>query len=244
MFLIIVASSTAPSLNKLTTPTGPPSLEALSQEQTSLLQALEQLAPATITSQQLEQIKARVAYLDAIFEKIGTVNQCERKRLADAHSSLSVQVNSQEEFISRGHSLQQDLLSLTKKQKLLLECVSRQRELRTELTQVTSKPKATSQTNTVRVSTASNLTQKVLSSMASLKVSSVSSSSQPVLVQVPTKTAVKVHYKPAVVKNSVPSGKTPSSGDLSEPVPLDTLIKHGFLEPGVNILSCLILVSE
>lgn len=40
---------------------------------------------------------------------------------------------------------------------------------------------------------------------------------------------------------AIPSKITPSM-DLAHPVPLETLIKHGLIKPGVNCLSCVILV--
>ncbi len=287
---------------QLATPTSPPPLEEISRQQTALMQVLEQLTPSAVTGRLLVQVKAKAVRFEASLESVGTANQSERIRLAGAHSTLSQRVNSQAEFVSESQSLQRQLLDLTKKQKHLLECVSRQKELRAQLARLGPQLKTTSQTSTVQVAAASELTQNVLSSMASLKVSSNTLLSQPVSVlaqQVPPEATAKTSFvlqseapqkpvaktlfvlqpeapqkpiaktlfvlqpeapqKPvaktlfvlrpeapqkALESSTAASSKAPSSADLSEPVPLDTLIKYGFFQPGPNTLSCLIMVSS
>ena len=44
---------------------------------------------------------------------------------------------------------------------------------------------------------------------------------------------------------SVTAAKVPlSSTDLSQPVPLPDLIKHGFIKPGVDCISCVVMVTQ
>ena len=232
------------------TSTNPSPLEAIAQKQTILLQILKQLTLSKITDQQLTQVKAQAASFEQSLESIGTANQTERKRLAQAHSTLSQRVTSQQELVSESQALQRQLLSLTKKQKHLLECVSRQKEIRAQLaalpktiaTQLTLHPKTTTtqKKSTDTQTTVTEMSQNVQPSMASLHVSTSTLSNRSVL---PTMAPTNVQIRPEVLLKPV-AVKTTSSADLGEPVPLDTLIKHGFIQPGPNTLSCLIVVSS
>ena len=258
------------------TSTNPSPLEAIAQKQTILLQILKRLTPSTIAEQLLTQAKAQAASFEQNLESIGTANQTERKRLAQAHSTLSQRVTSQQELVLESQALQRQLLSLTKKQKHLLECVSRQKDIRAQLaapktaqlavpktvqlaapkTAQLAAPKtaqlavpktvqlaAPSKITTTQRSTDTRATaQNVHPSMASLQVSSNTLSNRSVNLLPPTTVPTNAQLRPEVLLKPV-AVKTTSSADLGEPVPLDTLIKHGFIQPGPNILSCLILVS-
>ncbi len=239
------------------TSTNPSPLEAIAQKQTILLQILKRLTPSTIAEQLLTQAKAQAASFEQNLESIGTANQTERKRLAQAHSTLSQRVTSQQELVLESQALQRQLLSLTKKQKHLLECVSRQKDIRAQLAVPKTAQLAVPKTaqlaapKTVQLAVPSKITttqrstdtrataQNVHPSMASLQVSL---SNRSVNLLPPTTVPTNAQLRPEVLLKPV-AVKTTSSADLGEPVPLDTLIKHGFIQPGPNILSCLILVS-
>lgn len=259
-FRAIEVTSQLKSSSEQPTSTNPSPLEAIAQKQTIFLQILKRLTLSKITDQQLTQVKAQAASFEQSLETIGTANQTERKRLAQAHSTLSQRVTSQQELVSESQALQRQLLSLTKKQKHLLECVSRQKEIRAQLTllpkttatqlavlpktiatQLAVLPKtiATQRSTDTQV-TVTEVSQNVQPSMASLHVSTSTLSNRSVL---PTTAPTNVQIRPEVFLKPV-AVKTTSSADLGEPVPLDTLIKHGFIQPGPNTLSCLIVVSS
>ena len=49
--------------------------------------------------------------------------------------------------------------------------------------------------------------------------------------------------QPTVAASGGGGVKLPLSSDLAQPVPLEDLIKHGFIKPGDGCLSCVVMVS-
>lgn len=200
-------------------------------------------------------MKGKTAAIEQCLKGISAANQTERRRLAEAHASLSRLVSSQEEFIAESQTLKQQLLGLANKQKLLLECFSRQKEIGDLLSQLALPPRETAGSSGVGQASTREPSENVISSLSSLHVSApptavtsgapvLSSSSAESQVDRASSTHSHHHHPPLSISSQKPttlSGKAAAPAHLSEPVPLATLIKHGFLEPAQNCLSCHIL---
>lgn len=261
------------------------SLEQLAQEQSVLLNELSKPLDSVSMPKQLEETKKKVLVIEVNLKAISSANQSERKRLAGVHSTLSQHTNSQQDFVEGSQSLRQELLTLAGKQKQLLDCFTKQKEIgnqvrklsvqvpkQNELRGVTEMsnhiqqastnqgpPAVSGDQHTTVIARPMSINKRDLSSLSTLQISRPSSQSGqsipgsnhkesnhlttlPTASRVSQKTTHLVQPS-AAMKDSrmLPSKLTPSK-DLAHPVPLETLIEHGFIEPGVNCLSCVILV--
>ena len=280
--------------------------------------------------------KKKATVLEENLKVANLNNQTERKRLAAAHNSLLSQCLSQEELSQGSLPLKAQLLQLATRQKQLLECFKKQKEINLMLTKFEEAIQAVSTghgcsnpsqvpsmgvsrvgrvetksslngggvqvmkgqvtvpnpptlaaalPNLVRhlqqpvgergetrlqipptvVVSASNPSQTTSSStrnqLANVSIISASQSRPSHTMQQP-QTVLSSNSQSMTNKSSnvqVPSmnkqllsdsggvaaAKAPlSSTDLSQPVPLPDLIKQGFIKPGVDCISCLIMVSQ
>ena len=81
-----------------------------------------------VSSGELQKFKAKSEEIETSLKEISTANQAERRRLASAHSSLSQQSSSDSCAESSQH-LRRQLTSLATRQKTLLQCFRRQKEV-------------------------------------------------------------------------------------------------------------------
>ena len=80
----------------------------------------------------VDSLRERAADLDRQLKAISLANQNARKKLAAAHASLS-HGHSQQEIAEESQSLHRQLLSLAAKQKQLLQCCVKQKEIASKL---------------------------------------------------------------------------------------------------------------
>ena len=86
----------------------------------------------------VDSLRERAADLDRQLKAISLANQNARKKLAAAHASLS-QGHSQQEIAEESQSLHRQLLSLAAKQKQLLQCCVKQKEIASKLSRLHEK---------------------------------------------------------------------------------------------------------
>ena len=80
--------------------------------------------------------RKKALQLDENLKAANLSNQAERKKLSAAHSDLLSQCNSQEELSQGAQPLKTQLLQLATKQKQLLECFKRQKEINATLSKL------------------------------------------------------------------------------------------------------------
>lgn len=278
----------------------------------------------------VSEAKKKATILEENLKAANFSNQAERKRLAAAHSSLLSQCLSQEELSQGSQPLKAQLLQLAMRQKQLLECFKKQKEINLMLTKLeeTTQSVSTGHSNPSqvpsmgvnrvdRVEAKSSLSAGVqvmkgqvvpnrsnlaaalpnlvrhlcqpvgqreetrlqnqptvvvstfkpsqtTTSSTHNHASNISSQTRPSHVQQP-QTLLPSNSRSMTSKSSsvqVPSvnkqlsdGGSGGSGvaaakvplfstDLSQPVPLPDLIEQGFIKPGVDCISCLIMVNQ
>ena len=86
----------------------------------------------------VDSLRERAADLDQQLKAISLTNQNARKTLAAAHASLS-RGHSQQEIAKESQSLHRQLLSLAAKQKQLLQCCVKQKEIASKLSTLCEK---------------------------------------------------------------------------------------------------------
>lgn len=289
----------------------------------------------------VSEAKKNATVLEENLKAANLSNQAERKKLAAAHSSLLSQCLSQEELSQGSQPLKAQLLQLATRQKQLLECFKKQKEINLMLTKLeeTTQSVSTGHSNPSqvpsmggnrvdRVEAKSSLSAGVQvmkgqvvpnrSNLAAALPNLVRHLRQPVssfpgevsqpvgqreetrLQNQPTvvvstskpshTTSSSAHNHTSIISSQtrlshmhqprtllpsssqsmtsksgsvqIPSAnkqlsdgggggsgiaaaKVPlSSTDLSQPVPLPDLIKQGFIKPGVDCISCLIMVNQ
>lgn len=293
----------------------------------------------------VSEAKKKATLLEDNLKAANLSNQAERKRLAAAHSSLLSQHLSQEELNQGSQPLKAQLLQLATRQKQLLECFKKQKEMNLMLTKLeeTTKTVSTGHSNpsqalaSVGVSTVDRTEAKSClsagvqvmkghvvptpSTLAAALPNLVRHLRQPVgereetrlqsqpkvtinaskpsqttgtsthnqFTDVSAASIISSHSRPShssmhqpqttlpsnsqsmtsksssvhvpsvnkqlsdsggnagggVNSSGVAAAKIPlSSTDLSQPVPLPDLIKQGFIKPGVDRISCLIMVKQ
>ena len=89
----------------------------------------------------VDEAKKKAQLLEENLKTTNLNNQAERKKLAAAHSDLLSQCNSQEELSQGSLSLRAQLLQLAGRQKELLECFKKQKEIKKLLSDLEEKIK-------------------------------------------------------------------------------------------------------
>ena len=277
----------------------------------------------------VSEAKKKATILEENLKAANLSNQAERKRLAAAHSSLLSQCLSQEELSQGSQPLKAQLLQLATRQKQLLECFKKQKEINLMLTKLeeTTQSVSTGHSNPSRVPSmgvskmdrveaenslcvgvqamkgqlvpnpstlaaalpnlvrhlrqpvgetclqnqptviiSTSKSSQTTSSSTHNHASVISSQVRPSHVQQP-QTLLPSNPQSMTSKNSsaqvmsvneqipddggggggggVAVARVPlSSTDLSQPVPLPDLIKQGFIKPGVDCISCLVMVNQ
>ena len=148
----------------------------------------------------------RAAEIETHLKAIGLSNQTERKRLAAAHATLSKE-HSQEEVTKGSQSIRLQLINLASKQKQLLQCFVKQKEITSQL----SKMVQHSQLSTGAVPTSSNVNLPVVA--RSQQHSQLSTGT------VPTSSSVNL---PVVARSQqhsqLSTGTVPTSSSVNLPV--------------------------
>ena len=216
---------------------------------------IETLLTSSSNSTNIDIIESQLSAVETTLKAISQSNQNERKKIAIEHrQALESQGSSQ--------LIKQRLISLAEKQRTLLACFTRQKELSTQLHALKSTISQRSSTVSLIDLTASTvepsrsipqppLTAKPgdLKAVVSNKekghtTTKPHGSETPTTIKQQSSNMVKpvsaVQY--AVSSRPLPiSG--PSSADLAQPVPLDTLIQCNLIRPGKNCITAVLMVG-
>lgn len=231
------------------------------------VQYVQSYIETQLTSRDNEDaIESGLRTVETALRTISQSNQNKRKKIALEHRQA---MESSQDSTSC-QSMKQRLVSLAERQRTLLACFSRQKELSTKLHALKSTVSLRSRTVSIVNLTASNgevsksisqppLAAKVGGTLAKGVASNNKhsySTTGPTKLQdhsiMPNTTASNV-VKPIILgsKSAVlpVSGRIlpisgPSSADLAQPVPLDTLVQHSLITPGKNCITATLMVGN
>ena len=200
--------------------------------------------------------------IEAHLKALSLAHQTERKTLATNHATLSGE-NSQEEVLKRSQSIRKQLLGLASKQKQLLQCFLCQKELVGRLNMLNyGQETAPHHIGAVTVfkSQGDNATVGALHKLTNIQPPALPDNNQPALsvAATPKQTIITVpppmksqatnqaHSVSANISEPFSTCPVPAvtrlPSDLAQPVPLDILVKHQFIQPGKGCLSCTLMV--
>ena len=163
---------------------------------------------------------------------MNATNQAKRNEIANEHASLSQSSCSQEELAAGSKRLKERLVALAGSQRELLARLSHQKEITSLLN------KLTEEDNTVHSTASSELAS--MSSQSTTRRPNVPADRQ---YMNETSHLTGLGLLPQAQSHSVLAlAQQRPQSDLAEPVPLDTLIQHGFLQPENGCLSCTLMV--
>ncbi len=160
-------------------------------------------------------LEKKAKQIEKYLKDISLSNQDERKRIAESYSQLNM---SDKESSKIKERLKNQLLALTSRQKLLLSCFTKQKVISKAVTQKKEDliPKETSlqpQTNPMPPPPIDISDDDMQSS------------------------SVRDDLSQAVTQSTI----TTTTG-YCQPVSLDALVNHKYLQPGKNCLSCVLMV--
>lgn len=163
---------------------------------------------------------------------INAANQVERNEIANDHISLSQKFCSQEARSASSQNLREKLVALAGRQRELLACLSHQKEITAKLKKVLDQDNSSSLA-----------TESEIAVMSGCPVTDRPHLLDGRLLEAETSHMAGQGLLQRAQSHSVPvlAQQRPHLG-LAEPVPLDTLIQHGFLQPGNGCLACTLMV--
>ena len=162
---------------------------------------------------------------------MNAANQARRNEIANEHTVLSQRCCSQEELAVGNKRLKERLMALSGSQRELLACLGRQKEISSKLKKLTDENEMSHPISSEQVS----MSNRPITGTPDLSADKLSMTETSHVIG--QRLLQQAHSNSA----SVLAQQRPHS-DMAEPVPLDTLIQHGFLQPGNGCLSCTLMV--
>ena len=192
-------------------------------------------------------IESRLSDVGTALKTISLSNQSERKRITEHRQAMEAS------------SIKQQLTSLAERQRTLLACFARQKELSSKLHVLKTAVSQRSSTVPSIDLTASTvqLSKLVPKSLLATKPGGMlpgKEKDRQIITNL--KGSETIAKQPSSMVKSVPPAVVPTasgaikpglsgptSADLAQPVPLDTLIQHGLLAPGKNCITVVLMVG-
>ena len=181
----------------------------------------------------VKHLHHRTKEIEESLKQLNTANQAKRNEIANEHALLARSSSTQEQLAAGSKRLKEKLVALAGSQRKLLACLTCQKQITSKLKKLTDEDNSITHNTSLEQASMSHrptITRPDLPADNGLCMTETSHMTGQGLLQQAQSHSV-----------SVLAQQRPHS-DLAEPVPLDTLIQHGFLQPGNGCLSCTLMV--